>query len=138
MSEERTLSELLNVILDAADAGDEDAMAWLLGEGYIHAYPARVEFVRFDGRDSRTGPRAKAWSRAVRRRDGWTCKRCGSDDDLQTHHVKEWARHPEARFDLDNGETVCVECHAAEHPRQAHLIRKSKAQKRREPSRERE
>lgn len=36
---------------------------------------------------------------------------------LVVHHVKEIYHHPELALDLDNLETVCVECHNKEHGR---------------------
>jgi 5-methylcytosine-specific restriction endonuclease McrA len=57
-------------------------------------------------------PEVKAWRTAVFERDNYicqTCRRRGSR--LQANHKKPWALFPELRFDVDNGETLCVECH---------------------------
>lgn len=60
----------------------------------------------------------KAWRRAVYRRDGFTCQHCGATRGgyLCAHHIKPWADYPALRFDVDNGITLCLACHAKQHP----------------------
>lgn len=41
--------------------------------------------------------------------------KCGSIEDLHTHHIKPKATHPELTFDLSNGITLCYRCHRKEH-----------------------
>lgn len=36
---------------------------------------------------------------------------------LVVHHIKELEYHPELALDIDNLETVCVDCHNKEHGR---------------------
>lgn len=68
------------------------------------------------------GTEARAWSIAVRKRDG-ACRRCGTTKGLVAHHIKPWAKHPELRYDVANGETLCRSCHRKEHPElPAHLF----------------
>ncbi|MBC6982876.1 HNH endonuclease [Caulobacter sp. 17J80-11] len=61
--------------------------------------------------------RAKAWVRAVKSRDGWRCVKCGSQTHLHAHHIKRWKEHPELRYDLNNGVTLCFDCHEEAHGR---------------------
>ena len=57
---------------------------------------------------------SKGWSQAVRNRDG-KCVDCGAGGKLHAHHVKPWKNHPELRFDVSNGATLCPPCHQKAH-----------------------
>jgi transposase len=59
----------------------------------------------------------KMWMRAVRDRDGWQCVQCGSKERLHAHHIKQWKSHPELRFAVSNGMTLCHSCHERVHGR---------------------
>ena len=52
-----------------------------------------------------------AWSRVVRKRDGYMCTKCGSKEKLHAHHVLERAKYPEFSLLPMNEITVCHECH---------------------------
>jgi hypothetical protein len=64
-------------------------------------------------------PRYKAWRAAVRRRDGYRCKRCRSRRRLHVHHIRPWAEFPTLRFEPANGLTLCRACHRQMHGREA-------------------
>jgi 5-methylcytosine-specific restriction endonuclease McrA len=52
------------------------------------------------------------WRRKVFERDNYTCRECGIYGKyLEAHHIKSFANHPELRFDVENGLTVCLDCH---------------------------
>lgn len=50
-----------------------------------------------------------AWSREVKRRDGWVCKISNEDcfGNLEAHHILPVRSHPELRYKLNNGITLC-------------------------------
>ena len=56
-----------------------------------------------------------SWRQKVLERDGGRCQNCGGDERLEAHHIKPWATHPDLRGDLDNGITLCADCHKAAH-----------------------
>jgi hypothetical protein len=62
------------------------------------------------------------WRNTVKRRDNFTCQSCGKDGKIEcaccglktplhVHHIKSWKDHPELRFDISNGITLCEKCH---------------------------
>ena len=51
------------------------------------------------------------WRQAVFKRDGYKCVECGSTKKIQGDHIKPFALFPELRFVIDNGRTLCYECH---------------------------
>lgn len=59
--------------------------------------------------------RAKMWVKAVKDRDGWKCAECDTTSRLHAHHINGWKNHPELRFEVSNGVTLCHECHVLAH-----------------------
>ena len=56
------------------------------------------------------------WRVNVYKRDDYTCHDCGKRGIyLHAHHLKGWTKYPELRFDVDNGISLCRECHWARH-----------------------
>lgn len=59
----------------------------------------------------------KLWRTAVFERDKYECIWCGLKSGngraviLHADHIKPFAYYPELRFAIDNGRTLCVECH---------------------------
>lgn len=57
------------------------------------------------------------WRTAVFIRDNYTCIECGIKSGmghaviLNADHIKPWSLYPNLRFDINNGRTLCVECH---------------------------
>jgi hypothetical protein len=53
----------------------------------------------------------KLWRRSVFERDNFKCIWCGVGGKLNADHIKPFALYPELRFAIDNGRTLCVDCH---------------------------
>ena len=54
------------------------------------------------------------WAKAVKEIDNYTCQICGSDKDLHAHHIEAHAVTYDS-FDIDNGITLCINCHHSVH-----------------------
>lgn len=54
----------------------------------------------------------KNWRTSVFKRDDYSCVYCGSKKNIEADHIKQFAFYPELRFDIDNGRTLCHDCHA--------------------------
>lgn len=59
----------------------------------------------------------KGWRNLVFIRDEYTCVICksksgnGKHVELHADHIKKFADHVELRFDVNNGRTLCIDCH---------------------------
>ncbi len=57
------------------------------------------------------------WRKAVFERDDYTCQDCGKRGcELNAHHILSFSKYPEKRFDVDNGKSLCIDCHGDNHP----------------------
>lgn len=63
----------------------------------------------------RTSTEYKLWHKAVFERDKWRCVWCGSKKRIHADHIQLFSTHPELRFAIDNGRTLCRECHYKRH-----------------------
>ncbi|MEA2037115.1 MAG: HNH endonuclease [Nanoarchaeota archaeon] len=57
------------------------------------------------------------WRKSVLKRDNYTCQYCGDYDvTLNVHHIKPYYENRKLALDIENGITLCEECHTREHP----------------------
>ena len=56
------------------------------------------------------------WRKAVFERDGYNCQICGKHGGkLNAHHKERFVDCPEKRLDINNGITLCEDCHKQVH-----------------------
>lgn len=63
-------------------------------------------------KDIRNSPEYNQWKNEVKRRDSNACRRCGFENNLHVHHIKPFKKYPEFAVELDNGLTLCGNCHS--------------------------
>lgn len=83
-----------------------------------HRYnPNMTDEERLKNRYELSVGNSRIWSQTVFQRDNYTCKICGDNKggNLNAHHLNGWNAFPEQRFDLDNGVTLCTDCHKEFH-----------------------
>lgn len=64
----------------------------------------------------RNVPELRKWKQSVYERDDYTCDICGQRGGrLNAHHLDCWADHPDKRYDVGNGITLCIRHHKQFH-----------------------
>lgn len=59
---------------------------------------------------------SRLWRESVFCRDNFTCQKCQErGGTLHPHHIRGFAENPDVRFAIDNGITLCKNCHKAFH-----------------------
>jgi hypothetical protein len=67
----------------------------------------------------------KNWRQSVFERDNFTCQCCNKrGGNLEAHHIKSWTNYPELRYELSNGQTLCLLWHRLTF-KQSHLENKN-------------
>lgn len=53
------------------------------------------------------------WAKSVYAKDHYTCAMCHKHctKDIQAHHILSWKDAPELRLEVNNGITLCFDCH---------------------------
>jgi len=77
----------------------------------------------------------KLWRASVFQRDNYTCVWCGLKHgwnkeqkrkiDIQADHIQPYLTNPELRLAIDNGRTLCKECHIKRHKKSSPVYRQS-------------
>lgn len=77
----------------------------------------------------RRGLKYKQWRIAVFARDNATCQKCGQrGGKLQVDHDLPFAIYPDLRFEVLNGQTLCVPCHQIKTKQDLKIIKEHKEQ----------
>ena len=83
-----------------------------VGENHPMYNPNLTDEERFE----RRGRDQILWSKQIMERDNYTCQICNHrGGNHNAHHLNGWNTFPEQRFDLDNGVTLCTDCHKEFH-----------------------
>lgn len=67
----------------------------------------------YDGEDitQRNTYEYKKWMYLVQKRDSFQCQCCGRRSDLEVHHILPYSYYIDKRLDINNGITLCRNCH---------------------------
>ena len=57
----------------------------------------------------------KLWKAQVFKKYNNKCNRCEKNQRLHCHHIMDFHQHPELRYDVNNGELLCISCHMRHH-----------------------
>ena len=115
---ENTFTEELAILLDEDLKDVRTAINILYEMGLIEIRKHAIKARKVQGSRDRDTKEYKEWRTKVFERDNYTCQDCGNRGvNLQAHHILEWAKYPKERFNIDNGVTLCVDCHKARHKR---------------------
>ena len=72
-----------------------------------------------DVKEIRNSEEYRIWRTAVFERDSFTCQLCRKvGGKLNAHHIKPFAKCPDLRTDINNGITLCEECHKRIHKKE--------------------
>lgn len=61
--------------------------------------------------NNRNTPEHRQWRREVLQRDGEACRVCEYQGYSHVHHIKPLEKYPDLATDIDNGITLCGNCH---------------------------
>src|SRR3990167_5312826 len=83
------------------------------GENHPRWIQDRTQLSRCD--ESRNSTAHREWSKQVKNRDYWKCQISNDDCSgrVEAHHILGWRSHPELRYEIKNGITLCH----SHHPR---------------------
>lgn len=58
----------------------------------------------------------KIWVKSIFKRDKYICQTCNTHKNrLNAHHILNWKTYKALRTDINNGITMCVDCHKEFH-----------------------
>jgi hypothetical protein len=105
----------------AEDYIQKYALAMLL-DYYMPVWREIVGIENLCGIVDRNSKEVRQWRKEVLKRDNYKCVHCGSEENIQAHHIIEWSEFKETRTTVDNGITLCAECHAKKHEKISNFI----------------
>lgn len=84
---------------------------------YIGQRTAGEKHSNWKGGISKRKHATRRWRKRVFIKCDYKCVKCGCTDKslLQAHHIKSFSENEDLRTDVNNGEVLCLDCHAKEH-----------------------
>ena len=121
----RKLSEEIRKKLSKSKMGSKNPQ-WGKGKPHTEEWKQKVrktwskkakkKVYRYQRKHEHTGIKYIEWRTKVYERDHFTCQTCNMVGGcLNAHHIKSWRRFPKLRYRLDNGITLCFNCHKFVH-----------------------
>lgn len=86
-----------------------------IGENHPRFKPELTNEDRISNRYLLYGKSQRKWSRSVHEKNNFKCVICGSNKNIEAHHLDSWNSAEEKRFDVKNGVTLCKSCHKEFH-----------------------
>lgn len=106
------LDEHIDYIVETLDYLTDKGLAQFIDKDTLRIF--KVQDIR-----NRQTKEYKNWREKVFKRDNYTCKKCGKRGvEIQAHHVKPWALYPALRYEVNNGITLCNDCHKEIHKKE--------------------
>lgn len=108
-----------NELPEIASMTEKQKRMWLICKrdlDYQSDHPRAYKYPDNEKMAIRRSGQYNEWRKAVFERDEYTCQSCGQRGGiLNAHHIKQFAKYPDERLNLDNGITLCKDCHRAVH-----------------------
>lgn len=85
------------------------------GKNHPNYNPSLTDKERLDRRDLVENIN---WRKSIYEKDNYTCQKCkkrGNEIKLNAHHINNYSSDTENRFNINNGITLCIECHKKFH-----------------------
>lgn len=63
------------------------------------------------GQSERMSPEYRKWKKSIHVRDKYLCRCCLSGQKIRAHHILPFSKYKNQRWDINNGITLCHNCH---------------------------
>lgn len=78
-------------------------------------HPSYNKNLTDEDRKGRRLPEHEKWRKLIFKRDSYVCQICGYGGKINAHHIYSYGYFTELRFTMENGITLCKDCHQDFH-----------------------